>query len=84
MFVNKHFSNLYIYPTPSPWAGCDTGSIFKQSTTGLNSDFSFSQTDHLNKLKEPSDSDNQHLLYIYIYRERETDRQTDRETFVNE
>ena len=41
-------ANIYIYiyilylPTPSTWAGYDTRLIFKQSLTGLNSEFSFS------------------------------------------
>ena len=33
---------MMIYTNPSPWAECDTKSIFKQSLTGLNSEFSFS------------------------------------------
>ena len=32
---------VYIYPTPPPWAGCDTRSNFKWSSAGLNSEFSF-------------------------------------------
>ena len=34
-------SNVCIYPTPPPQTGCNKRSIFKQSTAGLNSDFSF-------------------------------------------
>ena len=33
---------IYIYTNPSSRAGYDTRSIFKQSLTGLNSEFSFS------------------------------------------
>ena len=33
---------VWVYPTPTQWAGCNARSIFKQSTTGLNSEFSFS------------------------------------------
>ena len=43
------FINLYIYiyiyvrtTNSSAWDGCDTRSIFKQSLTGVNSEFSFS------------------------------------------
>ena len=49
LYVEK----VCIYPTPPPWVGSDTRSIFKWSTTGLNSDF-FSYTDCLTKAKEPS------------------------------
>ena len=35
---------VYIYPTPQPWAGCDTRSIFKQSIAYLKSEFSSSST----------------------------------------
>ena len=35
-------SLVCIYPTPPPWAGCDKGSVFKQSKVGLNLEFSFS------------------------------------------
>ena len=30
---------MYVFTNPSTWAGCDTMSIFKQSLTGLNSEF---------------------------------------------
>ena len=33
--------NGCIYSTPSPWIGCETRSVFKQRTTGLNSEFYF-------------------------------------------
>ena len=35
------FNSLYIFTDPSTRAGYDTRSIFKQSLTGLNSEFSF-------------------------------------------
>ena len=41
-------------PNPSARAGYDTMSIFKRSLTGLNSEFSFSQTSCLTKAEEPS------------------------------
>ena len=40
-FHRIHF-NLTIFTDPSARAGYDTRSIFKQSLTGLNSEFSFS------------------------------------------
>ena len=43
-----------IFSNPSAQAGCDTMSNFKRSLTGLNSEFSFSQTSCLTKAKEPS------------------------------
>ena len=45
---------LSYLPNPSAWAGYDTRSIFKQSLTGLNSEFSFSKTSCLTKPEEPS------------------------------
>ena len=48
-----------IYPIPPPWAGCDTRSIFKQSTVVFNS--AFPLPDWLsNQGKEP------YLLYYLI------------------
>ena len=45
---------LYIYlPKQSTWAGCDTKLIFKQSLTGLHSEFSFSKTGCHTKVKVP-------------------------------
>ena len=41
-------------PNPSAQAGCNTRSIFKWSLTGLNFEFSFSQTGYLTTVKEPS------------------------------
>ena len=43
-----------IFTNPSARAGYDTRSIFKRSLTGLNSEFSFSQTSCLTKAEEPS------------------------------
>ena len=45
---------IYIYTNPSTRAGYDTRSIFKRSLTGLNSEFSFSETRCLTKAEEPS------------------------------
>ena len=47
--------HIYIYlPNLSEQAGCDTSSIFKQSITGLNLEFSFFQTGCHTKVKEIS------------------------------
>ena len=46
--------SVIIFTNPSARAGCDTRSIFKQSLTGLNSEFSFSLTSCLTKAEEPS------------------------------
>ena len=43
-----------IFTNPSAWAGYDTSSVFKRSLTGLNSEFSFSETSCLTKAEEPS------------------------------
>ena len=43
---------IYVFTNSSLRAGCDTRSIFKRSLTGLNSEFSFSQTGCLTKAKE--------------------------------
>ena len=45
-----------LFTNPSAQAGYDTRSIFKRSLTGLNSEFSFSQTSCLTKAEEPSPS----------------------------
>ena len=50
---------IIIFTNPSARAGYDTRSIFKQSLTGLHSEFSFSQTCCLSKAEEPS-------LYHYL------------------
>ena len=44
---------VYIYPTPPPWAECDTRSIFEQSIAGLKAVFSFYWTVCLTNIKEP-------------------------------
>ena len=44
----------YIFTNPSARTGYDTRTIFKQSLTGLNSEFSFSSTSSLTKAKELS------------------------------
>ena len=43
-----------IFTNPSARVGYDTMSFFKQSLTGLNSQFSFSKTSCLTKAEEPS------------------------------
>ena len=48
------YKNIIIFTDPSTQAGYDTRSIFKWSLTGLNSEFSFSQTSCLIKAEEPS------------------------------
>ena len=50
-----HTTKLYL-PNPLARAGYDTRSIFKRSLTGLNSEFSFSETSCLTKAEEPSPS----------------------------
>ena len=45
---------LYVFTNLSTQAGFDTGSLFKQSLTSFNSEFSFSKTDCLAKTEEPS------------------------------
>ena len=53
--LNSYFFFLLcVYPTPPPWAGCNTRSIFKWNKAGLNLEFSFLLTDCLAKAKEPS------------------------------
>ena len=49
------------------WQRYDTRSIFKQSKSGLNSEFSYSPIDCLTKAKEPS-------LPYYIFRAGEENR----------
>ena len=45
---------IYIFTNPSSRAGYDTrGQFFKRSLTGLNSEFTFSQTSCLTKAEEP-------------------------------
>ena len=45
---------MVLFTNPSARAGYDTRSIFKRSLTGLNSEFSFSETSCLTKAEEPS------------------------------
>ena len=45
---------LFIFTNPSTRARYDTRSVFKQSLTGSNSEFSFSLTSCLTKAEEPS------------------------------
>ena len=47
-------ASLSYLPTPPARAGYDSRSIFKQSLTGLNSEFSFSLTSCLTNAEEPS------------------------------
>ena len=56
--------NLYAYrvgicPTTPPIIGCDTRSIFKQITAGLNSEFSFSETGYLIEAKKKTKTNKQ-------------------------
>ena len=51
---SPHFEALILFTNPSARAGHDTRSIFKRSLTGLNLEFSFSQTSCLTKAEEPS------------------------------
>ena len=48
----KYLYGSSYLPNPSARAGYDTRSIFKRSFTGLNSEFSFSQTSGLTKAEE--------------------------------
>ena len=50
----------YVFTNSSIQTGCNTRSIFKQSSTGLNSKFSFHPSCHT-KAKEPS-----HSYYLSI------------------
>ena len=45
---------IYIFTNPSALVGYDARSFLKLSLTGLNSEFSFSQTSCLTKAEEPS------------------------------
>ena len=49
-----YVANIIISTNPSTRAGYDTGSIFKRSLTGLNSEYSFSKTSCRTKAEEPS------------------------------
>ena len=52
----RFYPPLIIFTNPSALAEYDTRSIFKRSLTGLNSEFSFSETSSLTKAEEPSPS----------------------------
>ena len=54
LFHAKSSKYLYIFTNPSAQAGYDTKSIFKQSLTGLNSEFSFSYIGCHTKAEEHS------------------------------
>ena len=54
IYIYIYIYILRIYPSPLPWSGHDTWSIFKQSTAGLNSEFSFSKISWPTKAKESS------------------------------
>ena len=58
-------SNYHIYPTPPLGQDMTQGQFFKQSLTGLNSEFSFSKTSCLTKAEEPSLA----LLFTHSWRE---------------
>ena len=48
------YTELLYLPNPSSREGYDTRSLFKRSSTGLNSEYSFSYTSCLTKAEEPS------------------------------
>ena len=48
------FFCLCINPTSLTWAGCDTKSMFNESTEGFNPEFSFSKNGCLTKAEKPS------------------------------
>ena len=52
VFWHINHCRLSIFTNPSTRAGYDTRLIFKGSLTGLNSEFSFSETSCLNKAEE--------------------------------
>ena len=54
LILRKWHSLLCIYPTSLPQGGYHTRSLFKWSTAGLNSEFSFLWTGSLIKAKEAS------------------------------
>ena len=53
-FAKNISFQIIMFTNPSARAGYDTRSIFKRSLTGLNSEYSFSQTSCLTKAEEPS------------------------------
>ena len=58
-------SYIHIYPTPPLEQDMTQGQFFKQSLTGLNTEFSFSYTSRLTKAEEPSLS----FYFTYSWRE---------------
>ena len=54
VYIYIYIYILVLFTNPSARAGYDTRSIFKRSLTGLNSEFSFSETSRLTKAEEPS------------------------------
>ena len=64
----KHFTqagfSVYVFTNHSAWAGCNTKSIFKWNSAGLNSEFSFSLIGCLTKV-------NSFCTAIYPYLEGE-------------
>ena len=54
-FTGKEKAYIYIYlPTPPHEQDVTQGQFLKQSSTGLNSEFSFSYTSYQTMVKEPS------------------------------
>ena len=53
-YTTKYHIDICIFTNPSARVGYDRRSIFKRSLTGLNSEFSFSETSCLTKAVEPS------------------------------
>ena len=52
--VSIHGSwHIYVFTNSPARVGCDTRSVFKRSSTTLNSEFSFSKTGCYGKVKEP-------------------------------
>ena len=64
-YLKEPWFCVCICPTPMPLAGYDTRSIFKYSTAGWNSEFSFSLTGCLTKARELSLS-----FYLLLVKER--------------
>ena len=61
LIIPKPKFHLSIFINPSACTGYDTRSIFNRSLTGLNSEFSYSETSYLTKAEEPS-----LLYYLHI------------------
>ena len=54
MDFQKVLYTEWLCPTPLQGTGCDTRLVFMRSITSFNSEFSFSVTGYLIKVKEPS------------------------------